>query len=72
MRLTRHARNRARLYALTHGEIYRVLTGGATLAPDRRGNPRRLGRARDGRQIVVVVALDNPELVITLIDRSKR
>lgn len=72
MRFTRHARNRRRLYRVEIGEIERILRSGTELAPDERGNRRILGVIRHGRELIVVVALDNPGLVITLIERRGR
>jgi len=68
--LTRHAANRCRLYRIALGEIERIVRTGKALEPDMRGNRRILGAAADGRELIIVVALDNPELVITLIERQ--
>ncbi len=71
MRLTRHAKNRLRLYSLNADEIDRLLTRGTALPPDENGNRRVLGTVADGREFMLVIALDNPDLVITLIERSR-
>lgn len=69
VKLTRHARNRQRLYRLTAAEIGLILRHGEPLEPDGRGNPRVVGFSADLRWIVVVIAADNPELIVTLFER---
>jgi len=70
--LTRHARNRSRLYGVGLDEIQRILETGDRLPPDVRGNRRTVGTTDNGRELVIVVALDNPNLVITLIEWRSR
>jgi len=71
VRLTRHAKNRLRLYSLSADEIDRLLISGTALPLDENGNRRVLGTVADGREFMLVIALDNPDLVITLIERSR-
>lgn len=68
MRFTRHARQRLKLYRVTRDQAEVIAGSGALADPDARGNPRRTG-AIDSRTIVVVIALDNPDLIITLYER---
>ncbi len=68
MRFTRHARQRLKLYRVTHDQAEAIAASGTPADPDAKGNPRRTG-AVDARTIVVVIALDNPDLIITLYER---
>lgn len=68
MRFTRHARQRLKLYRVTRDQAEAIAASGALTGHDARGNPRRTG-AVDARAIVVVIALDNPDLIITLYER---
>jgi hypothetical protein len=68
VRFTRHARQRLKLYRVTRDQAEVIAGSGALADPDARGNPRRTG-AVDARTIVVVIALDNPDLIITLYER---
>ncbi len=69
MRLTRHAANRRRLYRVGLDEIELMVRTGRTLEADTRANRRLAGTSADGRDFIIVIALDNPELVITLIEQ---
>jgi len=66
MRLTRHARNKLRLEGwLTWDLAESLVVPSNRIAPDPDGKPRyRAGVA--GREVTVVVALDNPDLIITI------
>lgn len=55
-----------RLYRISEQEVERVVTTSHGVARDAKGNARLAGRADDGREIVVIVAADDPELAITL------
>jgi hypothetical protein len=68
--LTRHAKNRARRWDLPVAAIETLLHPENAISPDRRGNPRFAGKLLDKRY-VVVVALDNPDLIITIIHRGR-
>lgn len=65
VRLTRHARNRMRLYSVTRDEVAEVVAGRARLDRDEKGNFVIAGEVA-GRTLVVIVAADDPKLVITL------
>ncbi|MGH2956132.1 MAG: DUF4258 domain-containing protein [Solirubrobacterales bacterium] len=69
MEFTRHARNEMRLYSISRAEVEAVVDSPLTSSSDRRGNPRLTGPAND-RIIVVVLARDDPSLVITTFERS--
>ena len=69
MRFTRHARQRLELYRVTRDQAEAIAASGALRGHDAAsGNPRRTG-AVDARTIVVVMALDNPDLIFTLYER---
>lgn len=69
-RFTRHAKNRMRLYKVTREEAEAIVAGAITTGADSCGNLILIGIIEDGRKISIVVALDDPGLVITLIDTS--
>lgn len=70
MRFTRHTRNEMRLYRVSKREAVRIAAKPMDTGLDRKGNARRAGLTDDGRKVVVVVARDDPELVITLFKRN--
>jgi hypothetical protein len=65
VRFTRHARQRLKLYGVTQAQVTAAIRSSAADSIDPRGNPRYHGWI-DGRVIRIVLALDDPELVITL------
>ena len=65
MRFSRHAKNEMRLYGITRADVGAVLAAPAARALDARGNPRLTGPDANGRAIIVVVADDDPNFVIT-------
>ena len=70
MRFSRHAKNEMRLYRLSREDVESAVMELESVEPDERGNQRLLGRAEDGRLILVVIAGDDPEFVITVFLRS--
>jgi hypothetical protein len=70
MRLSRHAKNEMRLYRITAEDIEAVLSAPLTVEVDERGNRRLEGIALDGRHMLVVVAGDDPNFVITVFLRN--
>ncbi|MGH2954087.1 MAG: DUF4258 domain-containing protein [Solirubrobacterales bacterium] len=70
MRFTRHARSEMRLYGVSRAEATRIAAEPTSEERDNKGNARRAGLSDDGREIVVVVARDDPALVITLFERG--
>jgi len=70
MRLSRHARNEMRLYGIGVREVEVVLEAPLETSAEHRGNLRLVGEGEEGRRIVVVVAGDDPEFVITVFRRG--
>jgi hypothetical protein len=70
MRLSRHARNEMRLYRIGADDIRATMLDPAARELDARGNARLTGETGDGRPILVVVAGDDPDFVITVFLRS--
>ncbi|HEX8754158.1 MAG TPA: DUF4258 domain-containing protein [Solirubrobacterales bacterium] len=65
MRFSHHAKNEMRWKGWTQREILRVILDPAKVDADRRGNQRYLGYVR-GDLVRVVVAADDPDVVITV------
>jgi hypothetical protein len=70
MRVSRHAKNEMRLYGITVEDIEATMRPPVAAEPDERGNRRVSGTTVDGRPMLVVVAGDDPEFVITVFLRS--
>ncbi len=70
MRLSRHARNEIRLYRIGPEDVEATMTDPAGRELDDRGNARLTGETGDGRPILVVVAGDDPDFVITVFVQS--
>ena len=70
-RLSRHARNEMRLYGIERGDVEAIISNPVHRELDVRGNARLAGQTGDGRPILVVVAGDDPEFVITVFLRSR-
>lgn len=70
MRLSRHARNEMRLYRISPEDVEATVTDPAGRELDERGNTRLSGETSEGRPILVVVARDDPDFVITAFLRS--
>ena len=66
MRFSRHAKNRMRLHGLAPEEVAAIARAATPATRDSRGRPIFAGRIADGRQIEVVMALDEPDFVITV------
>lgn len=65
VRFSRHAKNEMRLYGITTAEVAVVVAAPIATGTDARGNPRLTGPDANGRAIIVVVADDDPDFVIT-------
>jgi hypothetical protein len=65
VRFSRHAKNEMRLYKITPADVRAVVACPAMTARDPRGNPLLTGPDANGRAIIVVVADDDPNFVIT-------
>jgi hypothetical protein len=70
MRYTRHAKNGARRWEITDADVEQILMSPLEVDADKDGNPRFTGLVRDVR-IRVVLALDQPDLVVTIHPRRK-
>lgn len=70
MRLSRHARNEMRLYAISIEDVEAAIAAPAVRAVDERGNAQLSSETGDGRRILVVVAQDDLDFVITVFPRS--
>ncbi len=70
MRLSCHATNEMRLYGITLDDVESAAGDPVTRDVDDRGNTRLTGQTVDGRLILVVVAGDDPDFVITVFLRS--
>jgi hypothetical protein len=68
MRLTRHAKNYLRNTPATLGDVERVIEKPSFVDRDEDGRPRYTGEAR-GVRLRVIVALDEPDLIVTIHDR---
>lgn len=65
VRFSRHAKNEMRLYEITAADVAAVVAEPVTVGTDDRGNPRLTGPDGRGRAIIVVIADDDPNFVIT-------
>jgi hypothetical protein len=65
MRFSRHAKNEMRLYKMNPFDVVSAVRKPVHREKDDRGNSRLLGPGCDGRAIIVVVAKDDPDFVIT-------
>jgi Domain of unknown function (DUF4258) len=70
MRFTRHAKNRARRLGITVADVEEVIADPTKIDFDKKGKPRYTGCAGNIR-LRVVVALDEPELIVTIHDRRR-
>jgi hypothetical protein len=70
MRLSRHAKNEMRLYRIGADEVEATVASPSSRELDERGNARLAGETGDDRPILVVVAGDDPDFVITVFLRS--
>jgi Domain of unknown function (DUF4258) len=70
VRFSRHARNEMRLYGISSQDVEEAVANPTGHTVDERGNARLAGEAGDGRPILVVVAGDDLDFVITVFLRS--
>ena len=59
-----------RLYGISHDDVASVIASPMNRDRDDRGNARLSGETGDGRPILVVVAQDDPDFVITAFVRT--
>jgi hypothetical protein len=65
VRFSRHAKNEMRLYGISRADIEEAVARPRLIGADERGNPRLTGLDREGRAIIVVIADDDHDFVIT-------
>jgi len=65
VRLSRHAKNEMRLYGITPADVRAVAARPTTTGRDAGGNHRLGGPDSNGRAIIVVIADDDHDFVIT-------
>jgi Domain of unknown function (DUF4258) len=70
VKLSRHARNELRLYRIDPRDVEATMKEPTDPEADERGNTRLAGETADGHPILVVVAADDPDFVITAFLRS--
>ena len=65
MRLSRHAKNEMRLYGISRADLEAAMSRPISTDIDEKGNPRLTGVDSGGRAIIVVIAGDDQDFVIT-------
>lgn len=70
MRLSRHAKNEARRFKATVADVERVIADPIRVDRDRFGRPRYTGYIK-GIRVRVVLALDEPDFVVTIHRRRR-
>ena len=71
VRLSRHAKNSLRRLRATIADVERLIAEPDEIDTDEYGKPRYIGEIK-GVRVRVVVALDEPDLVITIHERRRR
>jgi len=70
VRFTRHAKNGARQLRLTIADAEKVVGEPIRMEMDEAGKPKYYGKV-SGIAVCVVVALDDPDLIVTIYPRRK-
>jgi hypothetical protein len=70
MRLTRHAKNRARFIGASQAEVEDLIRNPLQIERDEDGKPLFSGFLK-GVYVRVVVALDEPDLIVTIHEMRK-
>ena len=65
MRFTRHAKNKARWLRMSLADVEGVIAHPAHMGRDEDGKPQYVGEVR-GVSVRVVLALDEPDLIVTI------
>jgi len=68
--LSRHAKNKLRSLPVTQWEVEAMISDPDAIERDEDGNPLYLGSVR-GTPICAVVALDEPDLIVTIFRRER-
>lgn len=71
MRLSRHAKNFLRRLRATTADVECLIAEAEEIDTDEDGKPRYIGVIK-GIRVRVIVALDEPDLVVTIHERRKR
>jgi len=71
LEFSRHAKNRMRRLRVSSSEIERIVSGHRPYDLDPAGRPRYLGVV-GGRTVRVVLAVDRPNLVVSLHERRNQ
>ncbi|MFZ9668303.1 MAG: DUF4258 domain-containing protein [Solirubrobacterales bacterium] len=69
-RFSRHARNRLRALGISRKEVELLVASTHPVDRDLEGRPRHEGEV-DGVPVRVVVAVDRPDLIVTVYGRSR-
>lgn len=72
MQLSRDARNKMRLLGLSRDEVRLLLADPVETRQDHQGNPMVTGVVEGRSVFVVVVAADDPGLIITVYEKRAR
>lgn len=72
MRFTRHARNKMRWLGVNAGDVGLLLANPVETGQDHRGNPTVTGVVEGGPVVVVVLAADDPGLIVTVYEPRAR
>jgi hypothetical protein len=70
VRLTRHAKNRLRRLGIPRSEVERLVRDSHFVGRDETGKPQYQGVVRDVK-IRLVVAVDEPDLIVTIHERRR-
>lgn len=70
VRLSRHAKNQARNLRLSIADVESIIQRPAYIDRDRHGKPRYTGEIR-GVRVRAVVAIDEPDLIVTIHKRRR-
>jgi Domain of unknown function (DUF4258) len=70
VRLTRHAKDRARQLQVTLADVERLIEEPIRVARDEAGRPKYYGKVQNVI-VCIVVALDDPDLIVTIYDRRR-
>lgn len=71
MQIGRHAKRRMRLYGLTTADVTAAITAPAHVDTDDKGRTRYWAEHPEHRYIRVVVAVDRPDLIVTVHPRRR-
>ncbi|MGN6202652.1 MAG: DUF4258 domain-containing protein [Solirubrobacterales bacterium] len=70
MELSRHAKNKLRGLPMTQQDVEAMISRPQVISRDEQGRPLYLGMVR-GTPICAVVAVDEPDLIVTIFRRER-